>query len=811
MLDHRAAEDFVGKPEFEIPPAAGNFEEYILPSLSNAENAASEQRDSKPYDQRKSPKKDAAPNRLREFSAGLTSENAAGIRDDLKKLTPYKLTLNESTTGSKGVMEFKGGVPLDKKLQAAYAEAFSSAEPVSLIHGKHLLHVAPDTDIANEFEEIRGLDSRRGNKPFHVEESAEGRRLVFDGKSIPKQAIKTAIEESRALHKPVELTVNGIDLGTLHGNSVVQDLKSSYDELRKAGGSEPARSESKSSEKSGAKASIEKEIAPVRSEQSPEPITADKAEAALPKEEIRPAALRSTLPSTIVLPREIAVIRPLAGQNNVPQAETPSPASVHKKNEVERLSGGKISGEPKFDFDWGRILHPGGQQEIVTPKSYFQALPPREMPHDLSAFFDQGAKTPAVPLLNASKSAFHAHPDEISRLQSLPPGELGEDWNRSMELLDANNMIPKKLGIEPDSGAKERGAKISALAKDTTPAGKESPAETGEIKQTRSAGRSRRIDRKADKAAETPVLEPPSDSASSEGRSKGSKRQAIGGAELLASPRKRSAASKSEVDTPTPSAATEQAVSAAPETPVAARHIEFDPATLVVNEFRHPSGYSLVRDTVGQSSAESMMQSRYRIISDKGEQIGIFSGRLAVNEKGALHAFPRRNMIGEELTRFDVLAKDLGLKKSEPGKSLSSYVELSGEVRAPYKQSSAPARLSGHQELIENGLAPMMEGYDRKLNFFYPAMDESTKPVEAQLVKNGSQEIRPEEIILHAKTRPSNSDVPIELVEASELGAKSEAGGKTKRAAGKAAAAAAVTGAVLSATTQGAQALGILK
>lgn len=762
MLEHRAAEDFAGKPELEMPPAAGNFEEYILPPSANAENAATGEGDSKPSDQRKSPKKDAAANKLREFAAGLTSENATGIRDDLKKLTPYKLTFNESTTGSKGVMEFKGGVPLDKKLQAAYAEAFSSAEPVSLIHGKHRLHVSPNTDIANEFEEIRGLDSRRGNKPFHVEESAEGRRLVFDGKSIPKQAIKTAIEESRALQKPVELTVNGIDLGTLHGNSVVQDLKTSYDELRKSGGSEPARAERKSFEKSGAKASfekaiassksepqatIEKVIAPAKSEQSPEPITADKAESPSPKEEIRPASLRAPLPSTIVLPREIAVISPRTEPKFLQPAETPSSASAGEEGEIKRFPAGKLSGEPQFDFDWGRILHPSGQQEIVTPKSYFtgqpgtpkiflEAHPPMEMPHDLSAFFDQGAPTPA---------------------------------------------------------------------------GNESPAETGEIRQARRAGRSRRVDRNADKPTETPVLELTSDSASSEGRSKGSKRQAIEGAESPAPPRKRRAASKSEVEAPTPSAAPEQAVSAAPELTAPARHIEFDPATLVVNEFKHPSGYSLVRDAVGQSPAESMMQPRYRIMSDKGEQIGIFSGRLAVNDKGALNAFPRRNMIGEELTRFDSLAKELGLKKSEPGKSLSSYIEISGELPAPHKQSSAPTRLSGHPELIENSLAPMMEGYDRKLTFFYPEMDEPTKPFEAQLVNSGSQEIRPEEIILNAKTLKSNSIAPIELVEASELVAKSESAGKAKRAAGKAAAATAVVGTVVSATSQGAQALGILK
>lgn len=676
MLDFRAPENFAADPEAKpsyLTGESANFDSYRLEPVSGADSPKinpqaklekAEGDSSQSEGRRKSSKRDSAKNTLSEFSAALTSQNAAVMRDELQKQTPYNLKINESVLGSFGVIEFKGGVPLDKKLQAAYAEAVSSTEPVSLIHGKHLLHVSPDTDIAEKFEEIRGLDSRRGNKPFHVEETAAERRIIFDGKSIPKQAIKAAIEESRALAKPVFLTVNGMDLGILNGNTVVQDIKGKYDQLRKADASEPA---GKSSGKTGTNLRAETATTLVKSEQLPVPITADKAEAAPLEADMHPTAKPANmLPSTIVLPREIALVAPPVEQHFASAKVTASSAPVPQEIKSREFPARRTQ-EPQFDFDWKGLLHPGAQSEMVAPKSYFSVQPPREMPHDLS--------------------------------------------------------------VEEGESAKPQ--------------------------------------------------------------------------------RRKNVSGKPEVAAPQPH---ETATSVVPDSAAAARHIEFDPATSVVNEYKHPSGFSLVRDAAGQSHAESMMQPRYRIVSDKGEQIGIFSGRLAINDKGALHAFPRRSMLGEELTRFDALANDLGLRKSEPGKSLSSYVEAPVELRSSHQLRQSHNRLSGHPELIDNAVAPLMEGYDRRLTFFYPAMDEPVAPAETLPIKEGTQELRPEQIVLRAQEAPkANTGVPRELLEASELDVKSESRGKTNRAAGKAAAVAGAAGVVLSATTQGAQALGILK
>ncbi|MBX9951671.1 MAG: hypothetical protein K2Y39_21050 [Candidatus Obscuribacterales bacterium] len=371
-------------------------------------------------------KRDNALAQLGEFGAGLNTENASLRRDELKREYNYKLTPEPGNDRALGVMEFRGGISLDKKLQAAGAEAVAGGKDVVVVHGKHKLYVTPQTDLGEKFKEIRGFDDRQAHRrdlSLRLEETPEGTRLEYEGKNL-KRAVKAAIEETREMHKSLVLTANGIDLGEINGSSQYQDLKAQYDQARKA-----------------------------------------------------------------------------------------------------------------------------------------------------------------------------------LKVQALP----------------------KESG---DTKAKKEAAK----------------KESGE---------------KVEEAAP-----------------------------------------KAEASAP-------------------ARRIDFGADNMTIERYSHPSGFSLVRDRAGQTDAQSLMKPQYRILSDKGEAIGTFTGRLSMNGQEKLLAFPSRSMLADDLKKFEAVAEQMGLRKTEPDKSISAFAE--SDVTSAGEQSQNQAR----RELIENGEAEFAPGYDKRLSFFYPPAEDS--------------------------------------------------------------------------------------
>ena len=400
-------------------------------------------------------KRDNALAQLGEFGAGLNTENASLRRDELKREYNYKLTPEPGNDRALGVMEFRGGISLDKKLQAAGAEAVAGGKDVVVVHGKHKLYVTPQTDLGEKFKEIRGFDDRQAHRrdlSLRLEETPEGTRLEYEGKNL-KRAVKAAIEETREMHKSLVLTANGIDLGEINGSSQYQELKDQYDQARKAS---------------------------------------------------------------------------------------------------------KVQALPKESGD--------------------------------------------------------------SQAKREPAENIESEAKKDAEV------------------AQKAGSKVAA----------DEPTQT---------------------AAEVALA--PSESAP-----------------------------KAEASAP-------------------ARRIDFGADNMTIERYSHPSGFSLVRDRAGQTDAQSLMKPQYRILSDKGEAIGTFTGRLSMNGQEKLLAFPSRSMLADDLKKFEAVAEQMGLRKTEPDKSISAFAE--SDVTSAGEQSQNQAR----RELIENGEAEFAPGYDKRLSFFYPPAEDS--------------------------------------------------------------------------------------
>lgn len=397
-------------------------------------------------------KRDNALAQLGEFAAALNTENASSKRDELKQEYSYKLTPEQGNDRTLGIMEFRGGVSLDKKLQAAGAEAVAGGKDVVVAHGKHKLYVTPQTDLVEKFKEVRGFDDRqalRRDLSLRLLETPEGTRLEYEGKNL-KRAVKVAIEETRAMHKTLALTANGIDMGEISGASQYQELKAQYDRTRKA----------------------------VKGQD-------------LPKENSEPKAKR--------------------------EAEK-------KDTEIEKKSETKIAAD--------------------------------------------------APTQAAAEAASEVAPARIE-------------------------------------------------AQTTT------------------------------------------------------------------------------------------------EVSVPARRIDLGADNMTIERYSHPSGFSLVRDRAGQTDAQSLIKPQYRILSDKGEAIGTFTGRLGMNGQDKLLAFPSRSMLADDLRKFEAVAEQMGLRKTEPDKSISAFAE--SDIPSAGEQPQSQAR----RELIESAEAEFAPGYEKRLSFFYPPAEDS--------------------------------------------------------------------------------------
>ncbi|HNB20928.1 MAG TPA: hypothetical protein PKZ32_00825 [Candidatus Melainabacteria bacterium] len=400
-------------------------------------------------------KRDNALAQLGEFAAELNTQNASFKRDELKGEFKYKLTPEQGNDRTLGIMEFRGGISLDKKLQAAGAEAVAGGKDVVVVHGKHKLYVTPQTDLVEKFKEVRGFDDRqalRRDLSLRLNETPEGTRLDYEGKNL-KRAVKVAIEETRAMHKTLALTANGIDLGEISGSSQYQDLKAQYDQARKA-------------------LKVQ----------------------ALPKESGDSQAKRETAESI--------------------------ESEAKKDAEVAQKAGSKVAAD------------------------------------------------------------------------------------------------------EPTQAA----AQVAPAASESAP--------------------------------------------------------------------------KVEASAP-------------------ARRIDFDADNMTIERYSHPSGFSLVRDRAGQTDAQSLMKPQYRILSDKGEAIGTFTGRLSMNGQEKLLAFPSRSMLADDLRKFEAVAEQMGLRKTEPDKSISAFAE-SDVARAGERPQSQARR-----ELIEPNESEFAPGYEKRLSFFYPPAEDS--------------------------------------------------------------------------------------
>lgn len=464
-----------------------------------AEMLAESKVDPKPNERTRS-KRENALAELTEFSSALNSRTAAATRDALKNEYNYKMIPASDGEHSLGKMEFRGGVSLDKKLQAAGAEALASGRDVVVAHGKHQLYVTPETDLVEKFKDMRGFDDRQARRrdlPLSVEETAEGRRLQYEGKDF-KRAVQAAIEETRSMKRTVALNVNGIDLGEVTGNSKYQELKAKYDQARKQVGSQAVAEEKKEA------------VAKVEPEQ---------------------------------------------------------------QTEVEAV---------------------------------------------------------------------------------------------------------KKM---------------------------------------------------------------------------------------------------------------ETAVEAKSEPAAPARRVDFGSDNMTIERFSHPSGFSLVRDRTGQTDAQSLMKPQYRILSDKGEAVGTFTGRLSMNGQEKIYAFPSRSMLADELKQFETVAEQMGLRKTEPGKAMSAFAESDVPVAGELPQSQA------RREMIDNREAEFAPGYESRMSFFYPAAEESVEIADARM--------RAQEEMQHLmkEAEAANRSISDSKVRESK---GIVAGGKAASIAGGAAA-------VVTVLTKGAEAAGILK
>ncbi len=449
-------------------------------------------------------KRDGALAQLRDFSAELKPENAAASRDALKSEYNYKLSPEPGNNGTFERMEFRGGVSLDKKLQAAGAEAVAGGKDVVVAHGKHKLYVTPETNLVEKFKDIRGFDDRQARRrdlPLSVEETAEGRRLQYEGKNL-KRAVQTAIEETRSMNRTLALSVNGVDLGKVTGSSTFQEMKAKYDRARKAVKEGAAGSPAADTAEASAQKSLHEEQAKEVRQMSLDHSGIDESAAVRPNHS----------------PAEHAIVSPAFAEIKLPQ---------------------------QGDEDWQRIM--------------------RQMEEDNIA--GKGSESAAVS-------------------------------HQNMEQKEAEPSLPAE------------------------------PVRLG-------------------------------------------------------------------------------------------RQIDFGSDNMTIERFSHPSGFSLVRDRTGQTDAQSLLKPQYRILSDKGEAVGTFTGRLSMNGQEKVYAFPSRSMLADDLKKFETVAEQMGLRKTEPGKTMSAFAESDTAGAGELQQSQA------RREMIDNREAESAPGYDKRLSFFYPPAEES--------------------------------------------------------------------------------------